>query len=933
MKKKLIEVALPLEAINEEASLRKRKAPSGYPTTLHKWWAQRPLAACRAILFASLVDDPSSYPERFRTKEAQDQERQRLFRLLEELVKWDNSTNDEILGRARDEIRKSTGNDLPVVLDPFCGGGSIPLEAQRLGLKVQASDLNPVAVLITKALIEIPPKFANLPPVHESRDERLIEHQWRGAQGLAEDIQYYAAYMRNRAEDLIGHLYPKAKVTSELAAARPDLRPYLNRDLTVVARLWARTVVCPNPACGARMPLIRSFWLSRKADRHIYLDPKVDHGAKRIRFGIRLEGEPRKETSNRKGGVCLFCDNAIGKEDLRQTASRHGIGEVGLAIVCDADRKRVYLPFDAVAFPSVTRPAVPEVDLPMTNDRRWFSPPLYGLPNFKDLFTDRQLVALTTFSDLIGEARANALADAKLRGLADDGVGLELNGCGATAYADAIAVYLSFVHSRLTDYGSSLSTWRAKDSAMRSALAKQALPMVWDFAEGNPFAKSSAGIDQCASVVAGVIELHCSQVPGEVRQLDATAAPRTGKFIVCTDPPYYDNIGYAGLSDFFYVWLRRHLAPVFPQLFSTVLVPKSSELIAAPVRFDGDAEAADRFFESGFRAAFGHLVGHLDPQFPLTVFYALKQSETDDDADDEQVVASTGWETMLAGLLGAGLSVRGTWPLRTEGDNRQIGHGANALASSVVLVCWPRNVAAALATRGEFLRELKRELPDALRLLQGGSIAPVDLAQAAIGPGMAVFSRYSRVIESDGSPMQVRTALALINQVLDEVLAEQEGEFDADTRWAVIWFDQHAMDEASFGEADVLARAKNTSVQGLVEAGVVSARAGKVRLVRRDELPRDWNPATDGRLSVWEVTQHLIRTLEQEGALEAASLLQKLGGVGESAKDLAYRLYNICERRGWAPDALAYNSLVVAWVELATQAAAARTSATQTRLI
>jgi putative DNA methylase len=886
-RKKLIEVALPLEAINEEASLRKRKAPTGYPTTLHKWWAQRPLAACRAVLFASIVDDPSSRPNEFPTEESQAVERQRLFRILEELVKWENSANEKVLEAARQELRKATGGNPPPVLDPFCGGGSIPLEAQRLGLEAYASDLNPVAVLITKALIEIPARFAGQPPANPASRETLAHGAtWAGPMGLAEDVRYYGKWMRDCAFKRVGHLYPKA--------ALPD-----GTSANVIAWLWARTAICPNPACGAVMPLVSSFVLSTRKGKEWHVEPVVSEQA--VRFAVRSGRDAPSSPKVGRGSSfrCLVCGHVANDDHIKAEGVAGRIGTQLMAMVVEGERARTFLsPSDEhVAAAELARPEwIPEEELPYEPRAIWCT--LYGLTRYADLFTPRQLAVLSTLSGLVDDVRERARED----------------GCDE-GYADAIATYLALAVDRAADYGNSLATWRPKDNAMRSLFAQQAIPMVWDFAEGNVFAKSSSGFGECVEVVARCLE----RVPGRgnatAKQLDATAAVTgVAEPLVCTDPPYYDNVGYADLSDFFYVWLRRSLGRVYPDLFSTLLTPKNRELISSPYRFDGDRQRADQFFEDGFRQAFKRTRQTQHPRFPLTLFYAFKQAESSADGG----VASTGWDTMLTGLLDGQYTVTGTWPMRTEGDNRNIGIGANALASSIVLVCRPRADDAPMATRRELVGALRAELPTALRQLQHGNIAPVDLAQAAIGPGMAVFSRYAKVLEADGTPMKVRAALSLINQTLDEILAEQEGDFDGDTRFAVTWFEQHGFGEGPFGQADVLAKAKDTSPVGLEQAGILVARAGKVRLLRRGELADDWDPVSDRRPTVWEATQHLARRLESDGGEPAAAdLLRRLGGLGETARELAYRLYTTCERKGWAQDALAYNALVVAWPEIA----------------
>ena len=889
MKKKLIEVALPLEAINKE-SAREKSIRHGHPSTLHLWWARRPLAACRAVLFASLVDDPSSLPEQFPTEAEQDQERQRLFRLIEKLVLWENSNNRAVLDEAHAEILKSTGGHPPPIYDPFCGGGSIPLEAQRLGLEAHGSDLNPVAVLITKALIEIPPKFAGQPPVNPAAKAKMTgKGMWTGARGLADDVRYYGQWMRDSAFERIGHLYPKVKLPN-------------GDEATVIAWLWARTVQCPNPACGAQMPLVRSFALSTKPGKKAWVEPVIDHAAKRVRFEVR-EGEGAPEgTVNRKGARCLVCGTPVPLDHVRSEGRAGRMGAQMMTVVAQGRRERVYLPpiAEHENIAASAKPiGVPDTDLPL--QALGFRVQLYGMTHHRDLFTQRQLVVLTTFSDLVGEARLRLIGDGD-----------------SEEYATAVATYLAMGVSRLSDICNSLCRWENTKTQVRNLFTRQAISMVWDYAEANVFADAAGDFGVSLGNLAKVIEATPARGLGRAVQLDATQLSLDG--ILSTDPPYYDNIGYSDLSDFFYVWLRRSLSSMYPELFSTLLVPKKQELVAAPERFGGDKGEAQRFFEEGSARAFGAMRRSQHPEFPLTVYYAFKQAENEEDEDGQGGVASTGWETMLEGLLKAGFQITATWPARSELENRMRSQGSNALASSIVLACRTRPDTAPITTRKDFLVSLKKELPHALRNLQKGNIAPVDLAQAAIGPGMAVFSRYKKVLETDGSPMRVRTALSLINQGLDEVLSELESEFDPDTRWALAWFEQHQFDEGPYGEAEVLATAKALSITGLSEAGILRSRAGKVRLLRRDELPQDWDPASDNRLTVWEVTQHLIRRLDQQGEQEAANLKAKIGGMAEIARDLAYRLYTLCERKGWAEEAGYYNSLVVAWPSMASEA-------------
>ena len=939
-RKKLIEVALPLEAINV-ASAREKSIRHGHPSTLHLWWARRPLAAARAVIFAQMVDDPSAWPERFPTEDAQDAERQRLFRIIEQLVLWENTTNEDVIEAARAEIRRSwrdTCEDnknhpraaelfnpevLPGFHDPFCGGGALPLEAQRLGLDPWASDLNPVAVLITKAMIEIPPKFAGRAPVGPlppGEREQIPVGGWTGARGLAEDVRRYGAWMRAEAEKRIGQLYPNAAITEEMARERPDLKPYVGQELVVIAWLWARTAKSPDPAFqNVSVPLVSTFILSTKTGKEAYVDPVIEQGEYRliVKVGKPANPDAAKHGTKLSGANfrCIMSGAPVGGDYVRSEGKAGRLGTRLMAVVADGNRGRVYLsptPEHVAAAGRAVPDWKPEVEF--FQQALGFRVGNYGFERWSDLFTNRQLVALTTFSDLVREAREKVKHDALTSGMPDDGCGLEGAGTGATAYGEAVSVYLGFALDKQADLGNSLCRWEPIAQCPRQLFGRQAIPMVWDFAEGNPLGDSSGGWSVCVNGIvrafSRMFQRSSNQDSGHVYQLDAQSQSLSNGRVVSTDPPYYDNIGYADLSDFFYVWMRRSLQDAFPTLFSTLETPKRQELVATPGRHGGKAEA-EAFFLGGMAAAVHRLAQQTHPGFPLTIYYAFKQAEIETNG----AVASTGWQTFLSAVIDAGLAIDGTWPIRTENASRMRGMNSNALASSVVIVCRVRNVDASIATRREFLAALKRELPEALRHLQHGNIAPVDLAQSAIGPGMAIYTRYAKVLDADGSPLSVRDALSLINQTLDEALAEQEGEFDADTRWAVAWFDQHGFSEGEFGVAETLSKAKNTSVGGMVEAGIVEAARGKVRLLRPDELPADWDPVRDARLTVWEATHHLVRALD-EGEQAAADLARQLGGVADAARDLAYRLYVLCERRKRAPEALAYNGLVQSWPEI-----------------
>ena len=935
--RKLIEVALPLDAINAAAT-REKSIRHGHPSTLHLWWARRPLAAARAVLFAQMVDDPASRPELFATVEEQDRERERLFRLIEELVKWENTTNETVLQAARDEIRESwrrTCADnadhpraaelfdpkrLPAFHDPFAGGGTLPLEAQRLGLEAHASDLNPVAVLINKAMIEIPPKFAGRPPVNpEARAESgLLSREWRGAQGLAEDVRCYGRWMRDEAEKRIGHLYPKIEVTAEMVRERPDLKPYEGRKLTVIAWLWARTVKSPNPAFAeVDVPLASTFMLSTKNGKEAYVEPVID--GREYRFAVKVGTPPDAAAAKagtgagkRHGFRCLISRVPVTYHYIRSEGQAGRMGARLMAIVAEGDRSRVYLAPTGEQ-EAIAREANPEWK-PDVQINHWpgrTNVVEYGLTSFGDLFTHRQLVALNGFSDLITEARARIRQDAISAGIAEDGKPLHVDGTSATAYAEAVAVYLAFASSKAADRNTSLCVWEQRMDRLRGTFSRQALPMTWDFAETNPLSGAGGDLYGTTHSVCEVLEKFTSDIVGTGVQADATRQSVASRAVASTDPPYYDNIGYADLSDFFYSWLRRSLKPIFPDLFATLSVPKAEELVATPYRH-GSKKKADAFFLSGMTKAIERLAETAHAVFPVTIYYAFKQSESRTDGDR----SSTGWETFLDAVIRTGFAITGTWPMRTELGNRMIGMGTNALASSIVLVCRKRPADAPVTTRRDFLTELKAELPSALTQLQRGNIAPVDLAQAAIGPGIAVYTRYAKVLDASGSRVSVGDALALINQTLDEVLAEQEGDFDADSRWALAWFEQYGFDAGDYGVAETLSKAKNTSVAGMVEAGILRSRAGKVRLMRPQELPSDWDPARDDRLTAWETVHHVIRVMEQGGESAAAGLVRKLGGFAEVARELCYRLYTVCERKKRAAEALAYNGLVQSWPEI-----------------
>ena len=905
--KKLIEVALPLEAINAE-SAREKSIRHGHPSTLHLWWARRPLATARAVIWASLVDDPSSHPERFPDEETQEKERKRLFALLTRLVKWENSNDEGVLAEAKEEIMRSTHNDPPALLDPFAGGGAIPLEAQRLGLTAHAHDLNPVAVMINKAMIEIPPRFAGQRPVNPAWRKRagMADVPMKGAAGLAEDVRYYGEWMKQQAYERIGHLYPKVKI------------PGGGYEATVIAWIWARTVKCPNPACGCEMPLVKSFVLSKKKGHEAYIEPKLEknHFTYTVHKGKISKDEG---TVARAGARCLACGASVPFSYIREESRNHRMGADLTAIVAEGKNGRIYLTADSTHKEAAKCRKPVEYPSGQLSGKARVNVSLYGFDETSDLFTNRQLTALTTFSELVGEAQRQAEADALAAGRSADPTPLCEGGSGAHAYGEAVGVYLAMLVDKQADLGNALNAWEPNAQCPRHLFARQAMPMVWDYAESNIFSTSSGSwqvlIDNLGRCLCSPSYDFQRDEQGIVKQFNAQSDCGLRNIMVSTDPPYYDNIGYADLSDFFYVWMRQALKRTYPKLFRTMLVPKAEELVATPYRFDGSVEKARDFFEDGMFRTCCQLYQYTREDVPVTIYYAFKQSETDED----DATASTGWETMLSAIIRAGFSITGTWPMRTECVSRSVSQGTNALASSIVLVCRKRAPDAGKCTRREFINALHRELRPALIKLQSANIAPVDLAQSAIGPGIGVFSRYQSVLESDGRPMSVRAALQIINQELDAFYNEQEGELDRDSRFCVELFSQYAFNTIKFGDADILARAKNTSVQALADRGVLVAAKGQVRLLPREEMPEAINIREE---CVWLLTQQLARAMETGGVQACAAIVAGLSGnSAENAKALAYRLYTVCERKKWAQEGAAYNDLVVAWPDIQARAA------------
>ena len=889
-KKKLIEVAIPLEAINK-ASAREKSIRHGHPSTLHLWWARRPLAACRAVLFAQLVDDPSSHPDQFPTDEAIEAERQRLFKIIEDLVEWESSTNQEVIERARAEIRKNFPDGLPPIYDPFSGGGSIPLEALRLGLSANGSDLNPVAVVIGKAMIELPSHFHNRKPMHPGKPEAL---HYRGAEGLAEDILWYAKDLSNRAWKEIGHLYPQVSLPQKAGGG----------DATVLAWLWARTVASPNPALrGAHVPLISNYWLCNKPKKSVWVEPVVNGTEISFEVQTGVPGNEEAVAAGTKAGRganfrCLLTGDAITADYVKAEGMAGRMGWRLLAIVAEGRGGRRYVAptkeHEALAFSEKPdwRP-----EFPLSQHPQYMSVTNYGPTNISDLFMDRQTIALNKFMELIPDV-VSGISDPTIR--------------------NAISTYLVLGVSRLANRQSTSTFWHTSGEKVEQVFAMQALPMRWDTAEGNPFSTSSGNfMGQVEYLAKAVAALPCSDQAGHLRQINAQNVDFSG-FVISTDPPYYDNVPYADLSDFFYVWLRKGLVGVYPDLFSTMLVPKQEELVADYKRHGGKDEA-DRFFLGGMTTVMRHMATQGRSDVHAAIYYAFRQGEV-----DESGFSVKGWATFLQSIVDAGYSIGATWPVRTElvGNLKK---NKNALATSVVMSCRPRVQGAETISRVEFIRALRKELPAALKEMHRANIAPVDIPQASIGPGIAIFSRYAAVIERDDKPMSVKTALQIINEELDQYLSSQEGDFDPETRFAVSWFTQHGYEKGVFGDADNLARARGISVDDVKHAGIAESSAGRVRIYKREELEAGWDPVSDRHVTIWECCHHLLRQYELDGLSHSTGLLlKKLGSdKAEAVKDLAYCLYDIsANKRKDAKEATAYNALIADWTELTRQAAA-----------
>jgi putative DNA methylase len=898
MGKKLIEVALPLDIINDASAFDKSPLAGTHAKDIHYYPARLPFPAARSVLFASLIDDPSSNVIKFPDEKSQELERARLFSLIRDLCKNKKHINSIAFKTAFDEIKKACSNKMPTVHDPFSGGGAVPLEGMRLGLKAIAADLNPISVLLNKANIELLPKYILSSPINpeSKKQEGLIE--WENGQGVESDIKYYGKIISKRIESKLVDCFPRVN--------------FNGRDYKVQLYIWVRTIKCSNPACGCEMPLVKSFALRSKKPPKKYFKPIFENLQGKIilsGFSI-LETNPGPGTIKRNKAFCANCNEAITLDYIKSEGQNSRMSKRLAAILIDVGRGSEFIAATLQDENIATN--IPDTWSPnyeLSTHPQYMSPPRFGFTKFNDLFLNRQLYTISTISDEIHK------------------INKELVNNGDLDHANLLTLYLFFALDRYVGYATSLSRWDNTREQHKDLFAATRYSMTWDFPEPNPFSEKGISwlyfVNKVAEGAGATLNPLCK--PGIVLQKNAEVSdPSLQNLLVSTDPPYYNNIPYADLMDFFYVWMKRNLEPYFPHLTKTLLTPKAEELVANEFRFDGDKEKAKEHFESGFKRAFTVLKEAMDERFPMSIYYAFKQEEVEDASEDDEsnpndITLTTGWETILEAVVQSGFQITATWPLRASQKWRLRAIGSNALASYIVMVCRKRDDKAISITRRQYIQELKRELPRALEVLQRSNLAPVDLAQAALGPGMGIYSKYTEILEQDGSKMRVRTALTLINKVLDEILTEQEEDFDAETRWALAWFEQYGTSKQPYGDAESLCRAKGTAVNALADSGIISAGGGFVKLFAREELPANWDPATDRKTVVWEIAQHLIKHLQEKGELGAARLYKSLGSKADVARELAYRLFTISEKKGWAQEAQAYNSLVLSWNQIVTE--------------
>ena len=903
--KKLIEVALPLDKINPNFE-HEKNINSMHPKNLHQWWARRPFSAARAVLWASIVDDPSSHPEEFPTPEAQERERERLFEILEDLSDWKKSNDAKVIEDAREELKKYLGNNLNKeiqFLDPFSGGGAIPFEAQRLGLKGAAFDLNPVAVLINKAMIEIPPRFTGIKPVNK-RDKRLISGQ-NDLFGVSQDLKYYGALLKQLAYEKVKDIYPTSiAVPEDLGGGKAEIFSWI----------WVYTLKCPNPICGCETPLYLNCILDGRKSNEAYLRPYYDNN--KLLFKVmheKFHSDENKGTMNRQGAICAHCRNLINREYIRDEGIKHKLSRRLVAIVSYKNGERLYLNPDFEEEEKEAKVTLPE-EYPsgkFANNPQNLGTGEYGLANFEQLFSNRQMQGLVALCTSLNEIRNRIEEDAIYAGMEDDKIHLRDGGKGALAYSEALSVYLAFAIDKEVASSNVVTRWENDNALAKPAFSRQSLYMQWMTPEVNIFGGRAGSFKTINDTIAeSLLSFPCNIPEGIAKQHNAQEDFGLKNVIISTDPPYYDNIQYADISDFYYIWLRFNLKDIYPNLFKTTLTPKQEEIVAQPYRY-GRKEEAKKHFESGMQKAMENIYSSATPDIPVTIYYAYKQSET-----EAKKTSSSGWETMLNAIIKAGFSIKATWPLKTENpakSNLKI----NMLTTSVVIVCRKKEKGDFFCTKRQFLKALREGLKPTLTLLQETNLAPVDLAQSAIGPGMAIFSKYDKVLSADGSEMTVKEALQAINEEVGVCLNEFGEALDNESRFCIALYLQCEFNDIKSGDADILALAKDTSISKLKNDGIVEAGKGMVRLTPREKLPE-----IKGNDDIWLLCHRLVFSLEKNGIKGCAKEMRKIQGTAAlgKIKNLAYELYTISERKNWNQEAYLYNSLVVSWADIASEA-------------
>ena len=892
--RKLIEVALPLDEINA-ASKADKDRKTGTIKNLHKWFAPAPLPAWRALLFAALVDDPDD-----------EEKRAYLLDVIKRLVaNKADLPDDDTLAEARSIIKAQFPDGVPTVMDPFCGGGSTLVEAQRLGLPTLGSDLNPVPVLITRTLTELLPKVYGQQPLHPEKITAKVgkgrgrnrqtgvdlfgtneDVVYNGYDGLSRDVTYYAERIRERAWEQLKNYYPH----------QPGETP--------IAWLWARTAKCPNPACGIETILTTSWWLSKKKNDLAWIEPRVAKGGARLDVVARQKhGQaPRSPKVGRATFACIGCGTPLGEDYIRREGVTGRLGVRMTAVVLEKDGVRTYRAPTSEDDGGLPRALdSPLAGLRLEGWNRDVRPPLYGLATWDRLFTPRQLLTLTTFADLVAQID---------REIINDG--------GTKEWAKTVASVLGLAVGSAPIAWSSQVRWRQRETAhakAEPAFARNDLPMSWDFAEAY-FDSGSVG-DWLGIVINTLrgVRWAANDASGETTKADARRVSANCGCLVATDPPYFDAICYADLSDYFYVWHRRALRDVHPDLYGTVTAPKSAELTAIPSHHGGDNEVARAYFIEGFTETFRNLRNSMADGLPMLVVYASKEQKSGKGEE-------TRWESILSAMLAAELEITGAWPIHMTSTTRMIGQGTNSVAAYIVMVCRPRRADAGTISLMDFTRELRRELPGAVLALQEASVLPVDLPQAVLGPGMSIFSRHKAVLDQSGQPIPVGRAMQLISTARGEILDEQQGEMDPASRFAVAWWESYGWQSGAFGIADQVVRPHGISVDDVVMAGVVESRGGQVRLLGETGLDRSWEPSKDAHPTAWEAVHHLAdRLVDGGGVQEAAALLSKLGPLKDQAQMLAYRLESIAARKGWAKDQERYNALIGSWSDMLAESA------------